>query len=1019
MAIGDISASGGLSRETVVDRTSSHLVQRSNDLSQAVNRFASSAFEYMGSQTRIAEVYDKRAMASESVDLDTRFLEYQNENAKLYTDFARDRSSNPLGMSKDFDAQLQEREKAFLATVPERHKEEYAAKLKQDRSQRTASTWTAEVELLDHVDGQNLTKSMNTLGSALKGGTIDLETAKESFAETVMKSGLPEQAKVELIQSGNAQLEGLEFGDIVENAAKGYGVANSDASGADVVASGLTPYERGFLNAVSSVEAKAYNIWNGGGTFNSYADHPANLGVKTPGESSAAGRYQFVVGTWNAARKSYEQTYGTKVPDFSPQWQDRVALHWAEVQFNRRNKEGLTWRGVLNSGDPAQLAKLRSVLGNPFDPTNPRSVEWQGLGDAAGMTDAQFLGVLTGEKGVAGGGTGPASLPNVWTDPRFTNITLEDKLKFSSAASTAAEQYKLGQSEQIKNEVKAFNDSMYERGYASGDLNLIDELRKSPMWSGEADRKFRDGVIAFNEKEVSISEVERQRAAGIPMDPNNTKAMKGYNQWFGEGTVAGLAGGEAWAYEKLRGATSQFGVMPSDARDALKAAMTNPTSRFQALEFLASLQAGDPSVLYRSGFTEDDLAPAMRYKSLAGQGSQEEAQARFVEMEQNIQKLGLNPGKAKSEALTYYQETYDSDDLLGKFMGTLDYANGMDVSKLNPSFLGQLNVDAAEAFQNGYLTTGSMEGAEEYMTTYLERVYGTSYTNKTMGEWPSKNVYAQPVPMKYPPEKYYPPADGGHEYIYSAMETFAAGNLPPGTEIRTGTAILISDSVTEQQMRNGEPPTYRMVAQGEYGEVLVIPDRFGGSYLNDAADTVNKSVADQELAKVELTTSADIEAYYAETVRSLPIDADPLVKAEAERGLEAARERKARARESAVAVNVPVFDTSTDPLAQPTLQALSVIVQERNISPELEGQVVDGLTKVQQLTNTPRDAASVSRQISTATDEILAKAKRAGTKVDRATAQTDAIVAMLQKKLSLDPAVAALVAEAWLKGNAQ
>ena len=192
------------------------------------------------------------------------------------------------------------------------------------------------------------------------------------------------------------------------------------------------------LNVISAGEANAYDIWNGGAVFQGYDDHPAAFG-KPPGASSAAGRYQFTYGTWNAAKDSYYKTYGVKVPNFSPEWQDRVALHWAEVQFNRRNKKGLNFRQVLASGDPAQLIEIKKALGNPINPSDKNSVEWQGIGDGY-MSDEKFMSVLTGQQGLAGGGTGPASMPDIWNDPRYANIGYSEKVKMGNAASEAADQ---------------------------------------------------------------------------------------------------------------------------------------------------------------------------------------------------------------------------------------------------------------------------------------------------------------------------------------------------------------------------------------------------------------------------------------------------------------------------------------------------------------------------------------------------------------------------------------------------
>ena len=66
-----------------------------------------------------------------------------------------------------------------------------------------------------------------------------------------------------------------------------------------------------------------YNVIVGGGTFESYHDHPRQF-VWLPAykiKSSAAGRYQFLTRTWDDLAKRFH------LPDFSPASQDLGAIH--------------------------------------------------------------------------------------------------------------------------------------------------------------------------------------------------------------------------------------------------------------------------------------------------------------------------------------------------------------------------------------------------------------------------------------------------------------------------------------------------------------------------------------------------------------------------------------------------------------------------------------------------------------------------------------------------------------------
>jgi muramidase (phage lysozyme) len=80
----------------------------------------------------------------------------------------------------------------------------------------------------------------------------------------------------------------------------------------------------GFSEGTDAVAGSdhGYNVVVGGQLFSGYADHPRRK-VWLPRYkvySTAAGRYQFLVATWDALRKKLS------LPDFSPQSQDLACI---------------------------------------------------------------------------------------------------------------------------------------------------------------------------------------------------------------------------------------------------------------------------------------------------------------------------------------------------------------------------------------------------------------------------------------------------------------------------------------------------------------------------------------------------------------------------------------------------------------------------------------------------------------------------------------------------------------------
>lgn len=117
----------------------------------------------------------------------------------------------------------------------------------------------------------------------------------------------------------------------------------------------LPPEAYALLDTIAGTESPGYNVIHGGSRFEDYRDHPRRKvlirsGPNAGKTSSAAGRYQFVQGTWD------DQARKLGLEDFSPGNQDAAAWHLAQETYG----QGLL--DTLRSGDPARIASIGRAL---------------------------------------------------------------------------------------------------------------------------------------------------------------------------------------------------------------------------------------------------------------------------------------------------------------------------------------------------------------------------------------------------------------------------------------------------------------------------------------------------------------------------------------------------------------------------------------------------------------------------------------------------------------------------------
>lgn len=841
------------------DRVGQLQAQYGAGLASAINDLARAGVGYLQSTADIADVYDRRAMAAKGVEAETAFVNLQAKRAERFTAFARERSASPIGLTSTYDAELEGEEKEFLSGLDPRLQQEYAAKLAQDRTQRRTAMFRSELELMDANEKTTLTAGLNTMGTYLRSGQIDLDGASAQWDQLVEKSGLPPAVRQELALQGRQTLQGLQFQAETEAAAKGLGVTGRPADGTDIVAAGMSPMQRALLNTVGKAESPGYDVINGGGRFTSFADHPRQQGTG----SSAAGRYQFTAGTWDAAKASYERTFGVRVPDFSPEWQDRVAMHWMERRYDELRKDGApSFAQIMASGDPQMALEIKRVLGNPRG-GNPNAVEWQGLGDSY-LSDADFLAMMSGENGIAGGGTGAASGPDPWNDPRFADIDLSTKVQLGNASARAAEEAMKNAAVAAAAQQKQALEDAFNAGYDTGDLGALRAVLDRYGDSPEVEQRFRAGVDQYWAKRSSVSDVEQKLTDGTPLAARD---QQGFAQWFGDEAMAGLSTGDADAYARLGYAAQQVRQFPEGAAKQIEAAITSPAARGPALDLLARIVATDPAILRRNGLSDTVIADAETYRRLADRATPEDALAQFNEIAEVRRTTNLTSSEVDKAAEAFFKD-FDATSIWDSWMPGDQPSGPVDAATQT-----LLSRDARSAWMDGKRIYGADEQATIYMETYLRNTYGPTETGtaRALMKYPPEKFYikgqqnqdflqqnvfnelarqAETYNLDLPPEGLYRPSVG---VVDAAAEMVVGGLTPaPGNFF-----ALVSDAQTERDVKAGGLPTYMLMAHDKDGAVVMLPGRFGGKELFDVGSAQVKAEGAAAVAEGQAETAAE------------------------------------------------------------------------------------------------------------------------------------------------------------------
>lgn len=656
----------------------------------------------------------------------------------------------------------------------------------------------------------------------------DLEIAKAWMT--------PEQERAAR-DKGLAQLQSARIGELVRSDPAGFltsvgGQPNSQP----VQAADLPSEAHTLLNAIASTESPGYNVINGGEKFSSYADHPRRRGAG--GESTAAGRYQFVKGTWDRAAKALGLT------DFSPASQDRAAWWLAQQDYRSR-----TGRDLLPDLQAGEIERVRRGL----------SDTWKGLADSA----AKFH-KTAGSKG----GTTPAA--TALNDPRMSHLTADQLVAYRDDAASLLVKQETAQAAAMKAAYNSQINTMMT-GILDGTVGRADvQAARSSGWLTDyGDIKKALDAIDTRDKAV----VDAGRAlSGTPLNQYSADDKKS-----ADAALDLLTGQGADPVAATEQVYQSSGVVPPKAVQGLRGALVSgvPASAESAMQVASAILASNPNAFAGADGGEDVAKQANAFRHFTELGlTPSRAASRVTEM--NTPEYRAKNAVGDAEAAAFVKSLAPSDvssafDLGGSWLGIVGLGPGAAEIGFTYDQRNAILADFTELAEQRFRETGDADVAKAYAKQVMSATYGET-------EFAGRRIF-----MKFPPSRAYPAmprANGAPSTDYVAEQAAAAIKEVDDVDVAPADVILSPiPNITSRDWSEGKLPRYALsywreengqrVFETVHGQAFSADPKLAEAASADArAAWEAKASASQERARIEEEALAAGEA--APAIEGLP-----------------------------------------------------------------------------------------------------------------------------------------------------
>lgn len=757
-------------------------------------------------QAQVTRAYDRRQLNLSRAQAQADFIRMESEFRREQVQRSTEAPPDGEGFTNNEFALARKRSQEFLSSLQVELQEEFLSDTEQFIQNSTDVAFDFE-NTAERTDFQRTTRDLT---SEVINQILSTEVPLEELdaIEDNWRSVLEERLSLSPLTQAETEVLGEELTGFVTraklaretqeeallNLATGQGTPDAlitTANGRVVksrdgrpVASGLPAAAVGLLTAIARPEsAGAYNIMyspEGSRYFEDFSSHPNQPAVinygKHKGElSSAAGKYQFIKGTWDRVAA------GAGLSDFSPESQDLGA--WWLAQDDYRKRTGRDLLTVLQSGNYSLIAQARTILA----PT------WEGLKNVS--NEEFFKSVVDA--------TGTTS--SLIFDEEFASIPFGERQEIAAAGQAQAQAIRNQQAQaSIAASNQAFNDlaRMIESRDTTATPTTIRLAARQQGWSFQQEQQ----LVNQWEEQNAESLLAAQTIVGLDdpntlWTPNAAGTQSGLNALYKETSAVTQLNDMNEAYVDsvlLPSVQRTMTLTPGMASSLLQQAQsTNIQQSAFALRTLAKMQEVAPGAVTTALSSEQENM-ITAFRSLDG----------FVAEDQLMKQIGLYADPQFEAVRAVAGKRFDQE----VSDGNLDFSirgvantlfSGIFVSEPHVDDLqgGQLSAEYQQLLRTQYTLTGNIEQAKNNAKEIIERRWGVVEVN------------GRRQVMKYPPTQVLPPFNGSHDYVFEQFSQDTGGDEG---------YFFFSTEQTGRELARGIAPSYAITRIDENGTIMPV-----------------------------------------------------------------------------------------------------------------------------------------------------------------------------------------------------